>query len=661
MQDRLASAYLQHADRAVIGVDEQGRIDFANLAAGRLFRLDADDLVGERPDRWIGGCDDLLAIAGHRAGGVVGQGEAFAGSAIRRARRADETDVTVAIRVIPLADAGCLPLALELEVRDDARTEADQHRRLVDIIERTPNPVGMADPEGVVFYLNPGFWGFVGLQPRDLPPDCHLSRFHPEWAQARLRAEGLPAARAEGLWEGETALWDASGEELPVLQTIHAHYHRDGSLAYYSTIFRDIAELRDREARLRIFYQALDNLGAYVFCKDSRGRYTYVNAEGCRLFQRPLEAILGQTDEAFFGEADAKDIAENQDKPVLVQGQTLREEEQRFISAEGQNRSFLLVKKPLYGVDGRINGLYGIATDITEQKEREAQLRDFYQILDNLGTYVYCKDSRLRYTYANAQTCALFGRPLEQIIGRTDGYFFGEGIEQAVEEADAVTLAEGRMTRQEKRVYVNSKGESRSFLATKHPLWDDQGRIRGLYGVATDITEQKDREAHLAYEATHDPLTRVLNRSGAEAILERHMKLANRYGRPVCAILADVDHFKTFNDRLGHEAGDRVLIRLTAALSSSLRDADVLARWGGEEFLVIAPETQRDGAEKLAERLRQTVEQRREQEAPAGAGTLSAGVAQYQPGESLRDWVRRSDNALYEAKQAGRNRIRWSD
>lgn len=538
MQEGPASAYLQHINRSVIGVDQQGQIDFANPAAGSLFRIEPDDLVGDRLERWIIDCDELLAMATTSADSVMGQLEVFTEPAIRRGRRADGTELPLAIRAVRLGDGTSPPLALELEVRDGPLTGQDKRERLVEIVERTPNPVGIADPEGMVLYVNPGFRTFVGVDSHESLSARHIGEVHPPWATSKLQEEGLPAAQAAGIWEGETALWHVNGEELPVLQTIHAHYHSDGSVAFYSTIFRDVSELRDREAKLQGFYEILDNVAAYIFCKDEHLRYTYANSHVCELFGRPLEAIVGYADEEFFGE---------------------------------------------------------------------------------------------------------------------------EGAQQIVDQADGVTLAEGRVTQQEERVYVVPKGEYRTFLSVKHPLWDDQGRVRGLYGVATDISEQTAREGKLAHQATHDPLTQVLNRSGAEAILERHRKLANRYGTPVCAILVDVDHFKVINDQLGHEVGDRVLVEVAATLSTHLREADVLTRWGGEEFLAVIPETERDRACDLAERLRNIVEQQMAQEAPAGTGTVSAGVAQYQPSESRRSWIRRADRALYEAKEAGRNCVRWSD
>jgi diguanylate cyclase (GGDEF)-like protein len=123
-------------------------------------------------------------------------------------------------------------------------------------------------------------------------------------------------------------------------------------------------------------------------------------------------------------------------------------------------------------------------------------------------------------------------------------------------------------------------------------------------------------------------------------------------------ILCDIDHFKAINDSLGHDAGDAVLCEVAGRLRDRLRAQDRLARWGGEEFLVLLPETDRDGAVLVAESLRKQME-----ETPARyedqeiAVTLSFGVAALDPGRSVEESIRQADDALYEGKRAGRNRV----
>ncbi|MGM0412339.1 MAG: GGDEF domain-containing protein, partial [Pseudomonadota bacterium] len=130
----------------------------------------------------------------------------------------------------------------------------------------------------------------------------------------------------------------------------------------------------------------------------------------------------------------------------------------------------------------------------------------------------------------------------------------------------------------------------------------------------------------------------------------------HRYGTPFSVLIFDVDHFKAVNDQWGHPVGDAVLQELVRRGRDTLREADVLGRWGGEEFLVIANHATSDEAMELAERLRRTVAD--EPFPTAGRVTISVGVAAAHPGESLEQLEERADRALYAAKQAGRNTSR---
>ena len=133
------------------------------------------------------------------------------------------------------------------------------------------------------------------------------------------------------------------------------------------------------------------------------------------------------------------------------------------------------------------------------------------------------------------------------------------------------------------------------------------------------------------------------------------MARAQRYGEPLALVMFDIDHFKAINDRHGHLVGDQILIELALRLRGHLRAIDVLARWGGEEFVVLLPHNNVEAAARLAEKLRLAT---MTQPFPiAETITTSFGVAAYQPDETLDDWFTRVDNALYAAKEAGRNRV----
>lgn len=172
-----------------------------------------------------------------------------------------------------------------------------------------------------------------------------------------------------------------------------------------------------------------------------------------------------------------------------------------------------------------------------------------------------------------------------------------------------------------------------------------------------EAERQALREANrkLKQLASTDSLTGVWNRYHLEAAIDTELSAAQRYQRPCAVVLFDIDHFKQFNDTHGHEAGDRVLKEVTAAVESNLRDTDRLGRWGGEEFLVLVTNSHLDSATRLAERLRQAVLAL--DLAELGSVTASFGVAGYRQGDSRRSLVKRADRAMYRAKDAGRNRV----
>ncbi len=158
--------------------------------------------------------------------------------------------------------------------------------------------------------------------------------------------------------------------------------------------------------------------------------------------------------------------------------------------------------------------------------------------------------------------------------------------------------------------------------------------------------------------ATTDELTGLSNRRQILTQGEVELARARRYGKPLSAVMMDIDHFKTFNDRFGHAVGDRVLSTVAEWARSALRTLDVIGRYGGEEFVALLPETDLAGAALVAERLRQAVGQ---SHVPSEAGplsvTISLGVAQLVFGEGLAGLLNRADEALYQAKEGGRNRV----
>lgn len=169
----------------------------------------------------------------------------------------------------------------------------------------------------------------------------------------------------------------------------------------------------------------------------------------------------------------------------------------------------------------------------------------------------------------------------------------------------------------------------------------------------------RDLNMRLELLARTDPLTGLANRWEMAKLLEMERSRADRHGSVFALILADIDHFKAVNDKFGHLAGDRVLRTLAGELRRNMRTEDRCARWGGEEFLILLPETEEQAAKTVAEKLRLLVrEKRMSWEGKPIHVSLSLGVGVYSAKMSVDEVIRRADDAMYAAKQSGRDMVK---
>ncbi len=170
-----------------------------------------------------------------------------------------------------------------------------------------------------------------------------------------------------------------------------------------------------------------------------------------------------------------------------------------------------------------------------------------------------------------------------------------------------------------------------------------------------ELSEALNRIRELA---THDELTGLINRRRMLELMHTEKHRCVRSGRGFCLAMIDIDHFKRINDRLGHGAGDEVLAHVANTIAAGLRETDIVARWGGEEFLVMFTDTEEDAAERVLLRIQATLAQTEVTETdPSLRVTFSAGVGNHLRDETLTRTIDRADRALYAAKAAGRNRV----
>ncbi len=194
-------------------------------------------------------------------------------------------------------------------------------------------------------------------------------------------------------------------------------------------------------------------------------------------------------------------------------------------------------------------------------------------------------------------------------------------------------------------------GQRRTFLVSSANFPELDRRVLTF----TDITPLEEERRELILRASTDALTGIANRAGLSDVLRRELHRVGRYETMLSVIMFDIDRFKAINDTYGHQAGDAVLVALTRLVSDLVRDVDTFGRFGGEEFLIVAPMIEDGEGEHMAERLRSAIEAARFP--AAGTVTCSFGVAQWRPDDTVESLIGRADAALYRAKATGRNRV----
>ncbi|HVL01254.1 MAG TPA: ABC transporter substrate binding protein [Dongiaceae bacterium] len=286
-------------------------------------------------------------------------------------------------------------------------------------------------------------------------------------------------------------------------------------------------------------------------------------------------------------------------------------------------------------------------------QEAEHLLRMRNSILDNSLVAIVLMKGRM-VDWINHHAEELFGYSLKEAVGRTSDFIYErlEDFERLGVDAPPV-LRRGDSYRAE-FPYKRKDGTLFWGIISGKAINPDN-LAEGALFIIMDITARKQAEERLKKvnlqlenQATTDHLTGIANRRHVTAQLNAEIGRSNRYAEPFSVILLDVDHFKLINDQHGHDAGDRVLKGIATLLRQTCRVVDSVARWGGEEFLILCPSTELADAVRLAELLRSRIEQQDfNLNAPV---TSSFGVAAHQSGQTLDNLIKAADSALYEAK-----------
>lgn len=453
-------------------------------------------------------------------------------------------------------------------------------------------------------------------------------------------------------------------------------------------------------ASRRLLRTVIDESPDIILMKDWDGRFILGNAALADLYGTTPEDLVGKDDDAFNPNREQVDFYIENVRSVMREGKTVIVEESSTNTATGETRYFHSIKKPLRGPDGEPRILV-IAHDVTDlqnaYRKIEEREKSYSYAMAAAGEGIWDWDIPNDVVSHNPSWSDILGFPLHEMahpvsvfmerLHEDDRGEVGKALENALS-GDGAYHHEHRMTRLDGSViWVLDRGKVVERDADGKPLrmagsivdigrrkaaeqavLDAKAALEKAYealGEANAQLERKvaERTAELAAAneelrliARNDALTGLPNRRSANERLGEEFARMRRTGQDYCVLMLDVDHFKSVNDTYGHDAGDDVLRAVGAIFSEALRETDFIARFGGEEFLAILPETGIPGAATAAEKVRSSVESA---DVPhVGRLTVSIGVAQALPDDPLPETaVLRADRKLYEAKEGGRNRV----
>ncbi|MBF2063008.1 MAG: EAL domain-containing protein [Calothrix sp. C42_A2020_038] len=415
--------------------------------------------------------------------------------------------------------------------------------------------------------------------------------------------------------------------------------------------------LRESEERFKAF---MNNSPTVAFMKDSLGRFVYVNKTLERKFNIKFADLYLKTDFAWLPKEIAKQLHKN-DLEVLSKGKTIQVIE-TVPNIDGCLNQWLVFKFPFQDSCGeRLVG--GVAIDITEQKLLEQELfeeKELAQVtLNSIGDAVITTDAYGNIKYLNPVAEKITGwsfcdakrKPIEKVF-RVINEINQESIENPVEEA----LSSHNSCLNKEYTLITRDGSEVAIDYSAAPICAKNGEVIGAVIVLQDVSHKRSIARQLSWQATHDALTRLLNRSEFERRLT-HVLNNNTENHQNTLLFLDLDRFKVVNDTCGHIAGDELLQQVTALFQDSIRCSDTLARLGGDEFAILLESCPLDSALRIANNIVQRVQDFYFvwQGKSFNIGVSIGLVTIETNNRNITKLISKADTACYSAKSQGRN------
>lgn len=434
------------------------------------------------------------------------------------------------------------------------------------------------------------------------------------------------------------------------------YVHEEGSLEYQdgepvkmNGTVQDITEAFEKEEVLLLQAQIFDAVQDSILVYDFDGKFIYLNENAWKTRGYSKEEMLGMN-------INDIDIDCNPDKRQSIINQM---HEAGYMKARVEhlckNGNHLPVE--MYAKHITLNEksyILSSVRDISEQLIANEEIEKFSKLIEQIDDSVMMTDRMGTITYVNQAFCDHTGFSREEALGNNPKMLKSGKHDIDFYKALWKIILHGDVFRM---TVINRKKNGDLFYENKTitPLKDEHENITGFISSGKDVTKETLLHQEMEKIATIDNLTGIYNRHKLEELFALEVKRSRRFSQPLSLILIDIDHFKSVNDTYGHDIGDEVLKFLTKIVKKNIREIDIFTRWGGEEFLVVSPNTDLVNIQFLAEKLRIAVSDAVFPDVTHI--TISQGISTFGENDTFPELFKRADMGLYWAKEHGRNQV----
>lgn len=378
------------------------------------------------------------------------------------------------------------------------------------------------------------------------------------------------------------------GAERWITENAQGVFDEKGTLLYITGVIFDTTKAKEDEQQLLLRSLALDQIKDHVIITDLEGRINYVNQAEAKMMGLSKAEIIGQTNEIFGDDEHGpsqKEIA----TATLLKG-FWRGEIVNY-ATDGQKHIMDCRIQKVYNNKNEAIALCGIATNITERKKAEEELRAYAEeralLLDNIDTQIWYLTDPATYGAINRAHAEFFGQTPSKMAGKKIQQFHISAQQAKAFIKKNQEVFDHKVKTKSEEWFTNNKGQQILLMVSRIPKLA-QKQVEYVVCYAEDITERKKAEEHIRYLGFHDALTGLFNRAYLEEEIKR---LDTKRQLPISIIMADLNGLKITNDTYGHAQGDEMLKLAGKLIKKSCRREEIIARWGGDEFVILLPKT----------------------------------------------------------------------